>query len=115
MYQKELRMLQLVMNALRVVDDAMPVQTFSVFLEVARRDGIGVSEVAGKVGVSQSSASRNVAALSDRHWLKRPGLGLVTLEMNPEDIRRKIVALTPKGIKLVKQLSHIVSAEGRAS
>jgi DNA-binding MarR family transcriptional regulator len=70
---------------------------------------VTVSDIATHAGLAQSSASRNVAALSGRHWLKRPGLGLVQLESDPNDIRKKLVTLTPKGKKVIEQLVHTVS------
>lgn len=97
--RNELHMLSRITDSLRVLDDTMPLQTLSVLLEVARREPISINELADRSGLSQSSASRNVAALSERHWLKRPGLDLVKLESDPQDIRKKLCTLTGKGAR----------------
>lgn len=110
--RNELYTLSRIMDSLRVLDDTMPLQTLSVLLEVAKREPISINELADKTGLAQSSASRNVAALSERHWLKRPGLDLVKLDNDPQDIRKKLCTLTGKGRKVVDQLVGIIS-EGR--
>ncbi len=111
MTKRELHTITRVINAVRIVDDTMPVQTLSVFLGVAQKEPISISDLATLTGLAQSSASRNVAALSEWHWLKKPGLGLVKLEVDPMELRKKLVTLTPKGKKLVEQLTGLV--EGR--
>lgn len=99
-----IRKLRQVINIVRLVDDAMPIQTLSVLLDIARHPKTSVNEISTRTGLAQSSASRNVAALSDRHWLKRPGLGMVELVLNPEDIRRKDINLTAKGERFIQQI-----------
>lgn len=97
------------LSGIRILDDSLPVQTLAVFLEIASNpSGISITEVANKCGLASSSASRNVAALSDWHWLKRPGLGLVVSEVDPMECRRKNVKLTPKGKQVVDQLVAIM-------
>ncbi len=64
--------------------------------------------VAEALDTSQSSASRNVAALSDWHWLKRPGAGMVKTEADPYEMRRKIITLTQKGKLVAKALGQIM-------
>lgn len=110
---KELHKLSLALSVIRVLDDSIPAQTLAVFLEIARhpKDGISVNELATKCGLAGSSASRNVAALSEWHWLKRPGLGLVSSEADPMDTRRKIVKLTTKGERVIEQLVTIMERE----
>jgi DNA-binding MarR family transcriptional regulator len=110
---KELNKLSLALSVIRVLDDSIPAQTLAVFLEIARhgKDGISVAELATTCGLAGSSASRNVAALSEWHWLKRPGLGLVVAECDPMDTRRKIIRLTAKGERVVAQWVAIMGRE----
>jgi DNA-binding MarR family transcriptional regulator len=110
---KELSRLSTALSTVRVLDDSMPVQTLAVLIEVAKTPTISVSELASKVGIAQSSASRNVAALSDWHWLKKPGLGLVVTDLDPMDQRKKFVRLTPKGQKLVDNIVTIMKVGGQ--
>lgn len=109
--KRELHTLLRVVNAVRLIDDTMPVQTLSVLLGVAQKGPVSVNELATLTGLSQSATSRNAAALSDLHWLKRPGLGLVQLDVDPMELRKKLVTLTPKGQKFVDQLVGLI--EGR--
>ena len=64
--------------------------------------------VAEALGQSQSSSSRNVAALSEWHWLKRPGAGLVKSEADPYEMRRKVITLLPKGKRVAEALVNIM-------
>jgi DNA-binding MarR family transcriptional regulator len=102
-----LRRMAWAIEAARMLDDAMPLQTLAVFLDAAIHEGEpenSVSEIGKRVGLQSSSASRNVAALSKWHWLKKPGLELLDTVPDPMEMRRKIVALTPKGRRLAEQI-----------
>lgn len=105
---KVLGKISMALSAVRLIDEHMPAQTLSVFIAIAQNNGITVSEIGVKTNLTSSSASRNVQALSDWHWLKRPGLGLVSTEVDLMDTRRKIVKLKPKGEQLAKQLACIL-------
>lgn len=109
---KELSKLSQALSAIRVLDATIPVQTIIVFLEIARREGISVGELSTKCGLGTSAASRNVAALSDEHWIDgRKGLGLVVAETDPTDARRTVVLLKGKGKLVVEQISAIMERE----
>ena len=97
------------LNQMRVIDPEIQAQTIAVFLEVARQpEGIKMQELAEKVGISQSSVSRNVAALSHMHRVGRPGYDLVVAFEDPAERRRKIVRLTPKGKRVAKELERVL-------
>ncbi|HSE59071.1 MAG TPA: hypothetical protein VLA99_10250 [Nitrospiraceae bacterium] len=83
--------LQAVIRALRNLDDTLPLQTMACFLEVVQHDEDGptIGELASKLNLAASSASRNVAALSKWHWQKRPGLGLVDTVEDRMNLRKK--------------------------
>lgn len=96
-------------SAVRLLDDAMPLQQFAVFLTVARNDGLTLSDIGEKLHISSSSASRNVQALSDYHWIKpRKGLELVETTIDRMDTRKKVVTLTKKGERLADELVSIL-------
>ena len=92
----------------RKLDPTMPSQTAAIFLYVAVHPGCTMKDVAEALGTSESSVSRNVSALSDWHRLKRPGLGLVTKDYDPYELRRRIINLTPKGQRVLNSLSAIM-------
>lgn len=63
------------------------------------------------LGISKSSVSRNVAALSQLHRLGRPGHNLVEAYEDPEDRRNKRVRLTSKGRAVALRLAELVREE----
>ncbi len=103
-----------VLEAFRELDPDLPIQYAVSFLTIARADdgGISVGELAKRLGIAQSSASRNIAALSAWHSFGKPGLDLVESREDPRERRRKIVTLTSKGAALALRLEGIW-ADGR--
>lgn len=95
--------------ALHLVADltggAAPLHQTIILLEVALAETQGnhleILELADKVSVSNSSISRNVAALGDWHRSQRPGLMLVKTVNEQADRRRKAITLTKKGETVV--------------
>lgn len=107
------------LNALEVIEDVlkrfrehdpeMQMQTAQTFITVALNPGISMTELSEKVGISQASCSRNVAALSRVHRLNKPGLDLVVAAEDPMERRRKVVKLTPKGQRLAEALTKLLA------
>ncbi len=94
-------------KALRLVqtqDERMQVQTILVLLTVAEFGPISMSQLKDTAGLSQSSVSRNCAALGKIHRKGRPGLGLITATEDPMDRKQKVVKLTTKGENFMAQL-----------
>jgi DNA-binding MarR family transcriptional regulator len=102
-----------VLEALRHLDPDMPIQYALSFLTVAQHEGLSIRELSERLGIAQSSASRNVAALSRWHSFGKPGHDLVQSEEDPRERRRKVVTLTPKGRALAEELRAIVSPARR--
>ena len=98
-----------IIRVLRAIDSEMPVQMAHCLMEVALNPGMGMRALEQATGLSQSSASRNIQTLGKWHRDKRPGYDLVETVEDPEDTRRKIMFLTPKGRQLV---SDVLSALG---
>lgn len=93
------------------LDPEMSVRMASVFVRVAENPGITMKELAEREGMSQSSCSRNIAALSKWHRLNKPGLDLVYASEDPVERRRKVAYLTPKGKKVAETLGVILGDE----
>lgn len=94
-------------KALRLIhkqDDRMQVQTMLVLLTVAEFGPISMSQLRETVGLSQSSVSRNCAALGEIHRKGMPGLRLITAHEDPMDRKQKIVQLTKKGENLMTKI-----------
>ncbi|HSK40358.1 MAG TPA: helix-turn-helix domain-containing protein [Arenibaculum sp.] len=98
-----------VLEALRRLDPDMPIQYALSFLTVAQNEGLSIRELSERLGIAQSSASRNVAALSRWRGFDRPGHDLVQATEDPRERRRKVVTLTPRGRALVDELRALVS------
>lgn len=92
----------------RKIDPEMPMQMAATFVLVALLPGITMKELAERLGISQASCSRNVAALSKVHRLNKPGHDLVYAEEDPAERRRKIVRLTSKGTRVEESLKSLI-------
>jgi DNA-binding MarR family transcriptional regulator len=80
----------------------MPMQQALTLLAVAEQPGLTMQELSDTVGMSQSSCSRNVAALSKWHRLGSPGLDCLEAIEDPRERRRKVMYLTAKGRQRIK-------------
>ena len=91
------------------MDPNVPAQTILTFLMICQDPDLTVVQLAERLGVSQSSASRNVAFLTDMHRLKKPGLGLVEKRINPLNERTKVLSLTPRGRRMLQTLEDLMA------
>ena len=103
-YNKGIRLLE----EFRKLDSEMPIQMAATFLMVANEEGITMKNLGNRLGISQSSCSRNVAALSRWHRLGNPGHDLLYAIEDPVERRRKIVKLTPKGKRVAETVLKIL-------
>ena len=86
---------------------AVPLHHFRLFIEVGRLEGrCTYRQLEDRLRLNNSSVSRTVNALGAEHRRGRPGLGLLTTYPDPEEGRRLIVALSPKGSALLRQLQN---------
>ena len=83
------------------------VHMVQAFLEIARRKRATFEEIAEAVGITPSSVSRVVSALGERHRTGRPGFGWVYTIRDPDEGRRLIAMLTPKGEAIARLLKEI--------
>ncbi|WP_448206460.1 MarR family winged helix-turn-helix transcriptional regulator [Azospirillum sp. sgz302134] len=102
-----------VLEAFRKLDPDLPIQYALSFMTIAQNEGISIGELAERLGIAQSSASRNVAALSRWHSFGKAGLDLVQAQEDPRERRRKIVTLTDRGRAFLDELRAIVSVPDR--
>jgi DNA-binding MarR family transcriptional regulator len=85
------------LDKLRALDADMPMaQAYSLLL-IARDEGLSLKELATRAGVGMASASRYLADFTLR-------MGLATAKEDPNERRKKIITLTPKGRALVNKL-----------
>lgn len=98
-----LGLIQLV-EQLRRLDLEMQLQTVLTFLLIAKEEGCTLRDLEREMGVSSSSVSRNVAALSATDRRGAAGHGLVMKEVSPTDGRARVLFLTRKGRKFLVSL-----------
>lgn len=101
----------MIFNKFRELEPEMSIHQAACFMLIAKFEGLSMKELGDKLGIAQSSTSRNVAALSKWHRLNREGLDLVEAKEDPAERRRKIVMLTPKGRALIEALKMIFEKE----
>lgn len=100
-----------VLEALRTLDPDLPIQYALSFLTIAQNEGLSIRDLSERLGIAQSSASRNVAALSKWHSFGKAGHDLVQAEEDPRERRRKIITLTDSGRALAAQLSALIQPQ----
>jgi DNA-binding MarR family transcriptional regulator len=87
---------------------AVPLHHLRLFIEVGRLGGrCTYRQLQDGLQLNNSSVSRTVNALGAEHRKGRPGLGLLTTYPDPDEGRRNIVALSPKGSTLLRQLQNL--------
>lgn len=91
----------------------------ATFLTIAMREGISVVEMANLTGQTNASSTRNLQSLgaaqagnsesNAERKINRPlkvGLGLVRLEADPVDGRKKSCYITTAGQALLQKIHH---------
>lgn len=87
---------------------AVPLHHWRLFIEIGRLGGrCTYKQLQDALSLNNSSVSRTCNALGETHRTGRPGLGLLTTYPDPDEGRRLIVALSPKGSALLRQLETI--------
>lgn len=99
-----------ILEEFRKIDPEMPMHMAAMFLIVANEEGITMKTLRERLGISQASCSRNVAALSNAHRLNKPGHDLLMATEDPVERRRKIVMLTPKGKRVAAALLDLLES-----
>lgn len=98
----------LVLDAIRKASsETIPGQQIMAFLYVATHEGCSVKDIATYLRMSPATASRTTAALSTRNAVtKKNGYGLIHMEYDKIERRRKRLTLSEKGQQLVKLITQ---------
>ncbi len=95
----------------RILDKEIPAQVIACFLYVASHDDCNKIDMEKALKFSSASGSRNTDWLGAYHRLNKPGLGLIIKYRDPNNRRKQILQLSPKGLKLAKELKEILYPE----
>ena len=93
----------------RELDREVPAQLIVTYLYVAAHNPCYKTQLERDLGFLTASCSRNIAFLSHRHRLNKPGLGLVRKDADPTNLRRLIISLTPKGEQLLQRIEDLLN------
>ncbi|MGG9998958.1 MarR family winged helix-turn-helix transcriptional regulator [Pseudovibrio ascidiaceicola] len=92
------------MEVLQKLSPQLPLNMCHVFLCVAAKPGISTNELVEQTGLSQASISRNLTALGKIHRNGKPGFDVVQCVEDPNDRRRNVSFLAPKGKYLLEEI-----------
>ncbi|MCP3942533.1 MAG: winged helix-turn-helix transcriptional regulator [Desulfobacteraceae bacterium] len=95
----------------REIHAEIPPQQILIFLLVAMDQGLGQNEIASTLIMHEGTVSRNIARLGQRKHktadgkIETVGYGLIeTRQDDYDDIRKKCVYLTDKGLEILTRL-----------
>ena len=89
---------------LRLLDREVPGQVVSAFLYIGSHNPCHKEALEEDLGFTTASSSRNIDWLTNKHRLKKPGMNLIIKQRDPENGRRLILKLSPKGEELIENL-----------
>ena len=95
------------LKELQKIDAEFPLQYMICFAEIAQDEGINITALANKTGMPLSTVSRIITALSST-TRKKNTYNLVRIVILPQERRKKLLYLTPRGKKLVFNLQNLL-------
>ena len=93
-----------ILQEFRKLDYEMPAQVILCFVFVASHNPCHSEVLCHELGPTRAAVSRNTDWLSEKHRLKKPGLGLIKKEVDVSNRRRMILSLTTKGKLMLKSI-----------
>ena len=93
---------------LRSLSNDLPAQTAHVLFVIAQHPGITVQQLMKRTKLSQASCSRNITRLSEINRHGKPGFGLIVARRDPNEPRRHVMHLTPKGQQFMAVIEDIL-------
>lgn len=90
-----------ILRRIQKVDPEFPIQYAICLIEISQDEGCSITQLAEKSGMSLSTVSRTVGALSDYRQLGQP-YKFVEVRISPVERRRKELYMTELGKKTLK-------------
>jgi DNA-binding MarR family transcriptional regulator len=98
-----------ILQKLREIDGEFPLQYSICLAEIAMDEGMSLTVLSKKAGLSLSTVSRIVGALSEYRQNGNP-YGLVELKVSPQERRRKELYLSDKGRRFMQSINRVFDA-----
>ena len=107
---KLLQVLQLIreLEPTKAKVNELPIQTLTCLMYIASHDGCHKQAMEEDLNMNKAAGSRNTDWLARLHRLGRPGLNLITKEVDYSAKRRSVLKLTRKGKDLVHKITRIL-------
>lgn len=109
--ERLIRRLVAVIDEFRKLDPDMQLPMMASFFLVVLKDGVSRTEVMERLNVAGSTATRNLMGLMAKGRLGKPGHGLVSQTVNPEERRWRMHSLTPEGEAFLRRILAIMASE----
>ena len=93
-----------ILQEFRKLDYEVPAQVILCFVFVASHNPCHSEVLCHELGLTRAAVSRNTDWLSEKHRLRKPGLGLIKKEVDESNRRRMILSLTTKGKLMLKSI-----------
>jgi DNA-binding MarR family transcriptional regulator len=87
----------------RTVDPELPTQDLGAFLFISQNPGCPINALSEPLELAIPQASNIVSRLGEG-WLTRKGLGLLRVDVDPADKRRRLLFLSPEGQRFLAKL-----------
>ncbi|MBK6895296.1 MAG: helix-turn-helix domain-containing protein [Alphaproteobacteria bacterium] len=107
--KQELEDLIRLLAELQKIDAEFPLQYAVCLCEIARAEGLSLTQLSAKTGMPLSTVSRIVGALSKYRQKGKP-YGLVKVTVAPTERRRKEISLTARGRSVIENLSKTLES-----
>lgn len=102
------------LRQLQKVDQEFPLQYALCLAEISLDEGCSLTTLAERAGLTLSTVSRIVGALSDYRQNGQP-YGLVEIRISPVERRRKELYLSARGRTLIQKLGKVLEARSLAA
>lgn len=95
------------LRELQKIDPEFPLQYAACLAEIAKDEGLSLSTLAGRAGLTLSTVSRIVGALS-KHRQSGAPYGLIRVKVSAQERRRKELYLTARGKAVISGVTDLL-------
>lgn len=103
-HTSQLRSLVRAMEAFRDLDPGMPLAQALSLLLIAQSGETSLKDLAERADLAMATASRYITFFTKHERGGVKGVGLITATEDPQERRKKVIALTPKGHAFINRI-----------